>query len=142
MAAKSTAISPSSGRLESVLGPNTSYSGLIKTAGNLRIDGIYQGRIETGGNVIVGPSAKVLADIVANSVQVWGAVRGNVTATGRLEILPSGRLWGDIRVASILIDEGGIFRGECSIAGSQVEPLKVVGSDEGNEQASPPQAQP
>ena len=111
------------GKIDNVLGPNTSYNGTIKSDGNIRIDGVYQGHIETVGNVIIGPSAKVLADIVANAVQVWGAVRGNITAQGRLEILPNGRIWGDIRVASLLIDEGGMFRGQCVMAGEAVEPL-------------------
>jgi len=101
------------GKIENVIGTNTSVSGTIKSDGNLRVDGMLQGHIETAGNVIVGASAKILADIVANSVQVWGAVKGDITAQGRLEILSSGRVWGDIRAASLLIDEGGVFRGQC-----------------------------
>ncbi len=112
-----------SGKIENVLGANTSFTGTIQSDENIRIDGVYQGHIETAGNVIVGPSAKVLADIVANAVQVWGAVKGNITAQGRLEILPAGRIWGDIRVGSLLIDEGGVFRGQCIMGGEHVEPL-------------------
>ncbi len=114
------------GKIDNLLGPNTSFNGTLKLDGNLRIDGICQGRIETAGNVIVGPSAKVLADIVANTVQVWGAVRGNITAQGRLEILPTGRVWGDIRATSLLIDEGGVFRGQCLMATDKVEPLTLL----------------
>ena len=117
------------GKIDNVLGPNTSYNGTIKSDGNIRIDGIYQGRIETAGNVIIGPSAKVLADIVANAVQVWGAVRGDIAAQGRLEILPNGHVWGDVRVASLLIDEGGMFRGQCVMAGEDVEPLTLPAAD-------------
>ena len=109
------------GKIDNVLGPNTSFQGHMKLDGNVRVDGVFEGSIETAGNVIIGPSARIMADITANAVQVWGAVRGNVTAQGRLEILPSGRLWGDIRVASLLIDEGGVFRGQCTMAGDDVE---------------------
>lgn len=120
-----------SGKIDNVLGANTSFTGTIRSDENIRIDGVYQGHIETAGNVIVGPSAKVLADIVAHAVQVWGAVKGNITAQGRLEILPSGRIWGDIRVGSLLIDEGGIFRGQCLMGGERVEPLLLpTGPDE------------
>ena len=96
------------GKIDTVLGAGTSFNGTLKSDGNLRIDGSYQGHIETAGNLIVGAAAKVLADIKANSVQVWGAVRGDITAQGRLEILPGGRVWGDIEVAALLIDEGGV----------------------------------
>jgi len=110
------------GKIENVLGANTTYHGTIKSDGNIRIDGVFEGHIETAGNVIIGPSAQVIADIVANAAQVWGAVRGDVKTQGRLEILPNGRVWGDIQVASLLIDEGGLFRGQCVMAGEDVEP--------------------
>ena len=64
------------------LGENTSFQGTIKSDGNIRIDGIVQGRIETAGNVIIGPEAKVLADIVAHTVQVWGACAGQYYRSG------------------------------------------------------------
>ncbi len=114
------------GKMETILGPNTTYQGILRSDGNIRIDGVYEeGRIETAGNVIIGPSAKVLADIVADSIQVWGAVRGDITARGRLEILSGGRVWGDVRVASLLIDEGGVFQGQVVMAGEELEPLAL-----------------
>ena len=114
------------GKIDSILGAGTSYHGTLKSDGNLRIDGIYQGHIETAGNVIIGPSAKVLADITATAVQVWGAIRGNINAQGRLEILPGGRVWGDIHVAALLIDEGGVYRGQCVMGNTQLEPLTLL----------------
>lgn len=117
------------GKIDNVLGPNTSLQGNMKSDGNVRIDGVFEGTIETAGNVIIGPAARVMADIIANAVQVWGAVRGNVTAQGRLEILPSGRVWGDIHVASLLIDEGGVFRGQCTMAGDDLEALSLPAPD-------------
>ncbi|MGQ9682070.1 MAG: bactofilin family protein [Anaerolineae bacterium] len=114
------------GKIENIFGPSTQIEGRLTTDGNIRIDGVFQGSIETAGNVIVGEQARVLADIVANGVQVWGAVKGNITAGGRLEILSSGRVWGDIKVAALLIDEGGIFRGQCIMAGEN-ETLMIEG---------------
>ena len=114
------------GKIENVFGASTRVEGRLTSDGNIRIDGVFGGSIETAGNVIIGEQAQVRADIVANGVQVWGAVKGNVTAAGRLEILASGRVWGDIKVASLLIDEGGIFRGQCVMQG-EGEPLLIEG---------------
>ena len=113
--------SVSGGKIENYLGPGTSYDGTIKSDENIRVDGTYQGRIETAGNVIIGPSARVVADIVANTIQVWGLVRGTIVARSHLEIMPDGRVWGDVRVASLLIDEGGAFDGECIMGGEALE---------------------
>jgi cytoskeletal protein CcmA (bactofilin family) len=117
-----------SGKIDNVIGANTSFSGAIKSDGNIRVDGVVQGTIETTGNVVVGTSARVLADISAQIVQVWGAVRGNIAATGRLEILPNGRVWGDVQVASLHIDEGGVFRGQCTMLGDRPKLLMLAGA--------------
>jgi len=114
------------GKIENVLGVNTTLTGHLKSDGNVRIDGVFVGEIETAGNVILGEHAKVEANITANAVQVWGAVKGNITASSRLEILSTGRVWGDIMVASLLIDEGGIFRGQ-SAMGSGEERFLIEG---------------
>ncbi len=124
------------GKIENVFGPTASFQGQVRAQGNVRVDGYFEGFIETTGNVIIGEKAKVTADIAASNVQVWGALKGNVTASGRLEILPSGRVWGDIRVSSLLIDEGGVFRGSSVMIGSQEEPFLLdepQGKDESEE---------
>jgi cytoskeletal protein CcmA (bactofilin family) len=117
------------GKIENIIGPTASFQGHLKAQGNVRVDGYFEGSIETSGNVIVGESGKAMADITADNVQVWGAVKGNVTAEGRLEILPSGRVWGDIKVASLLIDEGGLFRGKSIMAADEPEPFLLEGPE-------------
>ena len=66
-----------------------------------------------------------MADITAENVSVSGAVKGNITARGRLEILPTGRVWADIAVASFLIDDGGFFRGEITMSGKPEPSLEA-----------------
>lgn len=118
---RSNAPAAAIGKIDNVLGSSSRFAGDIIADGNIRIDGQFEGRIETAGNVIVGPEARLVASIEAAVVQVWGAVEGDITARGRLEILPSGRVFGNLQVASLLIDEGGIFRGECTMGGVTVE---------------------
>lgn len=111
-------------KIETVIGPTADFNGHLKSDGGVRVDGSFEGLIETAGNVIVGEGAKVLADVSARNVSVAGTVKGNVTASGRLEILTTGRVWGDIHVSSFLIDEGGVFRGQ-SLMQAGDEPLLI-----------------
>lgn len=132
------------GKIENVFGASTRFEGNLTSDGNIRVDGVFEGSIETAGNVIIGEQARVMADIKANGVQVWGAVKGNITAVGRLEILSSGKVWGDIKVAALLIDEGGVLRGQCIMQGEN-EPLLIEGarvreSDDGEEASEPDEA--
>jgi cytoskeletal protein CcmA (bactofilin family) len=104
---------PSLDKIETVIGPNTNFTGHLKCDGNVRIDGVCEeGLIETVGNVIVSANAMVSADIVARNVSVSGAVSGKIKASDRLEILSTGRVWGDVEVGSFLLDEDGYFRGQ------------------------------
>jgi cytoskeletal protein CcmA (bactofilin family) len=114
------------GKIENALGPNTNCNGIIKSDGNLRLDGVFEGRIETAGNVIIGTSAQVAADVVAHAVQVWGTVKGNITAHGRLEILPGGQVWGDVYANSLSIDGGGVLRGQCAVITGETEPSALA----------------
>ena len=111
-------------RIEAVIGPAASFNGHLKCDGSVRIDGLCEGSIETAGNVIIGEGAKVIAVITAENVSVSGAVKGSITARGRLEILSTGRVWADIAATSFLIDEGGFFRGK-SIMSSGPEPSPI-----------------
>lgn len=120
--------------IETVIGSTAHFRGNLSSDGGIRIDGIFEGEIQIAGNLIVGESGKVIADISAQNVSVSGAVKGTVEAAGRLEILSTGRVWGDITVASFLIDEGGFFRGQSIMPGEpdmpmldQPSPATVVG---------------
>ncbi len=110
-------------KIETVLGPNANFKGDVQSDGSMRIDGLFEGKIELAGNLIISESGKVVADIKAQNVSVSGAVKGTINATGRLEILNSGKVWGDISVSSLLIDEGGYFRGQSIMSGEQDFPL-------------------
>ena len=112
---------PPPGQVETVIGPTTNFKGSVQNDGGLRVEGIFEGTVETGGNLIVGEEAKVMADIVAYNVSVAGAIKGNVKAN-RVEVLSTGRVWGDITVKSFLVDEGGFIHGEIIMEGAEFKP--------------------
>ncbi|HQI86428.1 MAG TPA: polymer-forming cytoskeletal protein [Anaerolineae bacterium] len=97
--------------IESTIGANTHIKGDIQGDGGLRVDGIVEGTIEITGNLVITESAKVRAEIKANNVSIAGAVQGNVSAN-RVEIMDTGRVWGDMTIKSLLINEGAYLRGQ------------------------------
>ncbi len=117
-------------KIETVIGPNTNFDGHLKCDGSVRIDGICEGGlIETVGNILVGADAMVAADLVARNVSVSGAVTGRIKASGRLEILSTGRVWGDVEVGSFLLDEEGYFRGQLMMREEPELPLQLAKTD-------------
>jgi len=104
---------PAPDRIDITIGPNaTVRGGELKTDASVRIEGVLEeGRIETLGNVLIGPEARVQADIQAETVSVAGAFKGTIQAQ-RVEILAGGRVWGRVEVATFFLDEGGFLHAE------------------------------
>ncbi|MBN1220577.1 MAG: polymer-forming cytoskeletal protein [Anaerolineae bacterium] len=121
-------------KIETVIGPNTNFKGKLVCDGSVRIDGICEeGVIETVGNIVVGPQAKVAANLIAENVSVSGAVTGNIKAIGRLEILSTGKVWGDVDVGSFLLDDEAYFRGKLAMKEEVPPPEITTASSEGSQ---------
>lgn len=108
---KPKASAPPAEKIETIIGPTTKFRGAIQADGSIRVDGIYEGSIETAGNLIIGAQAKLIADITAHNVSVSGAVKGDISAN-RVEVLETGRIWGDLTVNSFTLDDGGFVSGQ------------------------------
>jgi cytoskeletal protein CcmA (bactofilin family) len=99
---------------DTVLGATSVLEGTFKSSGNIRLDGTFTGTLEITGNVLVGETAKINADIDAKNISVAGTVRGNVTGN-RVQILRTGRVWGDIQAAALTTEEGAFIDGKISM---------------------------
>jgi excisionase family DNA binding protein len=85
----------------------------FKEAVNLRINGKFQGTLETRGNLTIGQTAVVIAEITGDNIVVGGRVRGRIIAKERLTLLPTAMVEGDIYPARLNIAEGAILEGRC-----------------------------
>lgn len=82
---------------------------------NLRINGKFEGSLDTRGNLIVSSSAQVYADISGDNIVIGGRVKGRITAKERLTLLPTAIVEGDIYPAKLNVTEGAVFEGRCSM---------------------------
>jgi cytoskeletal protein CcmA (bactofilin family) len=94
-----------------VIARDDSLAGRLQIKGGGQILGTFSGHIECDGDLLIGPEARVEADIKSARVTIAGYVRGNVTAESRLKIASSGRLEGDARVGALVVLEGGVHHG-------------------------------
>jgi cytoskeletal protein CcmA (bactofilin family) len=95
----------------SLLSKKVKIEGDIQGDEDLRVEGHFKGTIKVVGDISVGQSGVVEADIEADNIIVQGQVIGNVLARKQLEIQSSGQLLGDCQAKSIDIREGAIFEG-------------------------------
>ena len=109
-------------KIETIIGPNAHFRGDVQSDGGVRVDGIFEGSIDITGNLVIGEGAKIIAEIKANNISISGAVKGNVNGN-RVEILETGRVWGDLTINSLLLNEGAYLRGQTTMHGDIEPPL-------------------
>jgi len=98
------------------LGSSLRVKGDITGTEDLLIDGSVEGLVELHERKLtVGPAARVTADINARDVVVYGFVKGNVHARGRIEIKKDGSVIGNLTTAQIMIEDGAGFKGSIEI---------------------------
>jgi len=141
---------PSPVGFETVLGANTTLEGTLRSNANVRLDGAFTGTLEITGNVLVGETAKINADIHAKNISIAGAVRGNISGK-KVQLLRTGRIWGDIRATALTTEEGAFIDGKITMVGHETavtepeaapldepEPiLLAIPADDGDERSEP-----
>jgi cytoskeletal protein CcmA (bactofilin family) len=100
--------------VETLIGRNAVFEGTIKTDKVIRIDGKVSGNIYAGG-IIIGETAEITGDIEGNVILAGGIVKGNINATETIEVLPSAKIFGDIKTNALAIAEGAQFYGKSSM---------------------------
>lgn len=104
---------------ETVLGANSVMEGTLRSNANARLDGTFTGTLEISGNVLVGETAKINADINARNISIAGAVRGNVSGK-KVQLLRTGRIWGDIRATALTTEEGAFIDGKITMVSQEI----------------------
>jgi len=114
----------STGGDQATIGKGLFVKGEITGSESLFIDGKVEGSINLpGSRVTVGRNGQVAASINAREIVVLGKVRGNVTASDRVDIRAEGSLCGDVTVARISIEDGAYFKGGIDIRKPETKPV-------------------
>jgi cytoskeletal protein CcmA (bactofilin family) len=107
------------GEVNAYLGKGSRVTGKLNFEGTVRVDGQVEGEINAQDTLIVGEPAIVNAQITGSSVIIKGRVTGDITARKRVEIRAPGKLFGNVTTPSLIIQEGVIFEGHCSMGGAE-----------------------
>ena len=110
-----------------VIAQGTSIKGNLKSDESVQLDGSFEGELDIKQTVHVGSGATIKANIKAGEVKISGRVDGNIEAKDRLEIMSSGKLFGDIKTPRLIIAEGVVFEGHCTM-GTDKRPESITPS--------------
>ena len=88
---------------------------------NLQINGQFEGTLISKGNLSIGEKARVKATIQGEAITIGGMVDGNVTATSRIELLPTAQVNGKVSSPRLIMRDGAILQGTVEMAGTRNE---------------------
>ena len=92
---------------------------VFKDAVNLQINGSFEGKLETKGDLLIGEHAVVRADIIGERITIAGNVTGDVNALSEIRLTSTARLFGNIKAPTFVIEKGGVFQGSSYMLSSE-----------------------
>jgi cytoskeletal protein CcmA (bactofilin family) len=107
---------------KNTLNSDVELKGTIRFAGELTFDGKLEGDIHSDGTLHLGDNASIKGNIAANSVIVRGRIHGNITAKEKIDIKTKTELFGDVRAARLVMEEGVTFVGQTEVNPNKVSP--------------------
>ena len=114
----------------------TVIKGEIQSPYDIRIDGTFEGKVQTKGRVVVGESASVKGDIVCENIDLWGKMEGNVFVKSTLALKEGCVVDGNLNVRKLSVELGSSFNGTCRMITEQ-EFDKIVGVEVKEHKAAP-----
>jgi cytoskeletal protein CcmA (bactofilin family) len=115
------------------IGKSVVICGEVKGSEDLIVDGRIEGTIcLSESRLTIGPNANVAADLSAKDVLILGQVKGNVVASGRVELRAGCCVEGDIRALRLAVEDNAVFRGKVDLTQSvDKSPAGVIASRAG-----------
>jgi cytoskeletal protein CcmA (bactofilin family) len=110
---KKTENQPPSTTAFNVIGEGTRIVGDINSTGDLRVDGIIEGTVNTKAKFVLGNSGKVVGNIISRNADISGEIKGNIRVSELTFVKTSAKINGDIETNKLVVESGGEFNGKC-----------------------------
>lgn len=106
-----------------VIGANVKLVGALRDVNDITVHGAVDGEVHSEKTVTIGETAAVKGPVTGATVTVSGIVRGSIDADNRLEIMPTGKVHGNIATKDLIIRSGAIFVGKSTMMSEDKEKL-------------------
>ncbi len=101
------------------IGAGTEFVGDMACDSDLSVGGIATGECRIKGAFLLAEHARWTGPVTATQAVIAGALTGNLTLTGKLEIRKAARIEGNIRAKTIAIARGAVVIGEMTITSGE-----------------------
>ena len=105
----------------------TVIKGEITSPTDIRVDGTFEGRVQSKGRVVVGETAVIKGDILCENIDLWGKVEGNLFVKNTLSLKEGCTVNGNHHIRRLSVELGATFNGNCkTITEAEFEKLSGV----------------
>ena len=91
----------------------TVIKGEIVSPNDIRIDGLFEGKVISKSRVVIGESANVKGDIICENIDLWGKVEGNLYVKDTLALKEGSNITGNLHIRRLHVELGATFNGTC-----------------------------
>jgi cytoskeletal protein CcmA (bactofilin family) len=103
------------GKLDTVIGPETSVKGDFRVAGGVRLDGQVEGRMDITETLVTGPRSLLKGEVHCRDAVIAGRIEGNVFAAETVELQTGAQVFGNISSKGLVIQRDCVFQGNCTM---------------------------
>ena len=122
---------PAANASKNILNSDVEIKGTVRFAGELTFDGKLDGDIQSDGSLNLGDNSVINGNVNVNNVVVRGKINGNITAREKVDIKLKTELFGDVRAAKLVIEEGVTFVGKTEVNPNKVAPTPATAARPG-----------
>jgi len=122
--------------IKAYLGVDAAFKGTLAFEGTVRIDGKFEGQVNTNDTLIIGETGDLVADIEAGTVICKGKMKGTIVASQKIEMHPSSKIVGNVQTPALNIELGAVLDGSCDMTGKEGKKIIKLLKEEQKEKAA------
>jgi cytoskeletal protein CcmA (bactofilin family) len=111
-----------SGDLNTIIGKGSQFEGNVTVEHSLRIDGRIKGDVVSSETLVIGKEGEVIGNVKVKNLVVAGSLRGTIEAETKIVLETKSVVHGEMKTAKLVIDEGAVFDGRCSMSETGAAP--------------------
>ena len=121
--------------IKAYLGVDALFKGNLSFEGTVRIDGKFEGEVNTKDTLIIGETGEIIADVKAGTVICKGRMKGSILASKKIEMYPSSKIVGNVKTPALNIELGAVLDGNCEMTGQEEKKIVKLGKEQKNEKS-------
>lgn len=111
--------------INAFLGVGTTYRGRLDFTGSVRIDGVFEGEVESEGTLVVGREASISGQVRVGQLVLGGTLNGEVTAKNRVVLHKTARFTGSMSTPALSVEEGAVLEGQVRMESGAGRPVEA-----------------